>query len=145
DAMSAPQVPTGRAIGQAVLDHEPHRQSADAVGRVTARGGQSSEVSVEVLATCRTGGRRIGAEQVAGTPGVEVAALRQRALLALMALGLGPTTRPGGVDGRRDSCTESVAGGAPEGRECLPRDRADRWPGPGIPGASMATRVEPAR
>jgi len=97
--MGAPQVPTGRAIGQAVLDHEPHRQSADAVGRVTARGGQSSAVSVEVLATCRTGGRRIGEEQGAGTPGVEGAALRPRALLALIALGLGPTTRPGGVDG----------------------------------------------
>jgi hypothetical protein len=93
--MVSPQVPTGRAIGQAVLDHEPHRQIDYAVGIVTARWCQIGEVSVEVLATFRTVVLRIGDEQVAGTPGVEVAEIMQRALLALIAIGLVPTTRTG--------------------------------------------------
>jgi hypothetical protein len=93
--MVSPQVPTCRAIGQAVLDHEPHRQIDDAVGIVTARWCQIREVGVEVLATLRTGVLRIGNEQVAGTPGVEVAEIMQRALLALIAIGLVPTTRTG--------------------------------------------------
>ena len=95
DSMVSPQVPTCRAIGQAVLDHEPHRQIDDAVGIVTARWCQIREVGVEVLATLRTGVLRIGNEQVAGTPGVEVAEIMQRALLALIAIGLVPTTRTG--------------------------------------------------
>jgi hypothetical protein len=33
----APQVPTGWTIGQAVLDHQPHRQVHHAMGVVTAR------------------------------------------------------------------------------------------------------------
>jgi hypothetical protein len=62
---------------------------------VTARWCQIREVGVEVLATFRTVVLRIGNEQVAGTPGVEVAEIMQRALLALIAIGLVPTTRTG--------------------------------------------------
>jgi len=36
DAMVSPQVPTRRAVGQAVLDHESHRQIEHAVRVVTA-------------------------------------------------------------------------------------------------------------
>src|SRR6266540_2299067 len=95
DPMVSPQVPTRRAIGQAVLDHEPYRQIDHAVGIVTARGRQIREVGVEVLMTFRTVVLRIGDPQVTGTPGVEVASIMQRALLALVAIGLVPTTRTG--------------------------------------------------
>src|SRR5712692_3491606 len=48
DPVVAPQVPTRRAVGQAVLDDEPHRQVDHAVRVVTARGRQIREVSVKV-------------------------------------------------------------------------------------------------
>src|SRR5678816_4185346 len=45
DAVVAPQVPTRRAVGQAVLDHEPHRQIDHTVGVLTARWRQIRPVS----------------------------------------------------------------------------------------------------
>ena len=95
DPMVSPQVPTRRARGQAVLDHQSHRQIHHAVGRVTARWRQLTEVGVEVLVTFRTGVLRIGAPQVTGTPGVEIAEIMPRALLALVTIGLMSTTRTG--------------------------------------------------
>jgi hypothetical protein len=97
--MVAPQVPTRWAIGQAVLDHESHRQINHAVGIVTARWRQLREVGVEVLMTFRTVVLRIGDPQVTGAPGVEIAEIMQRALLALVAIGLMSTTRTGVVCG----------------------------------------------
>src|SRR6266851_2923957 len=46
-----PQVPAGRAVGQTVLDHEPHRQLDHAMGVVTARRCQIGQVRIEVHAT----------------------------------------------------------------------------------------------
>jgi hypothetical protein len=50
----SPEMPTRRAGGQAVLDHDAPRQIDDAVGIMTARWRQVTEVGVEVLATLRT-------------------------------------------------------------------------------------------
>ena len=52
DAVVAPEVPTRRPVGQAVLDHEPHRQIDHAVGVLTAGWRQIGEVRVE--STCDT-------------------------------------------------------------------------------------------
>src|SRR5215813_3418926 len=53
DAVGAPEVPTRRAVGQAILDHEPHCQSHHAMGVLTARGGESGAVRVKGLPTLR--------------------------------------------------------------------------------------------
>src|SRR5262249_57003240 len=50
DAMVAPQVPARWAIGQAILDHEPHGQVHHAVGVLSAGWGEIGEVRVKVLA-----------------------------------------------------------------------------------------------
>jgi hypothetical protein len=65
------------------------------MGIVTARWRQIREVGVEVLATFRTVVLRIGDPQVTGTPGIEVTEIMQRALLALVAISVVPTTRTG--------------------------------------------------
>src|SRR5712691_2571617 len=54
DAVVAPQVPTRRAVGQAVLDHQAHRQIHHAVRVLTAGWRQIRQVSMEVLMTFRT-------------------------------------------------------------------------------------------
>jgi hypothetical protein len=54
DAVVAPQMPTRWAVGQAVLDHNPHRQIDHAVRVATARWRQIREVGAKVLATLRT-------------------------------------------------------------------------------------------
>src|SRR5215471_11530429 len=54
DAMVAPQVPTRWAVGQAILDHEPHSQVHHAVGVLTAGWGEIGEVRAKVRATLRT-------------------------------------------------------------------------------------------
>src|SRR5712692_9830037 len=51
DTVVAPQVPAGRTVGQAVLDHQPHRQIDHAMGVVTARWRQVGEVRIKVFAT----------------------------------------------------------------------------------------------
>jgi len=72
DAVVAPQVPTRWAVGQAVLDHNPHRQIDYAVGVVTARWRQISEIGVEVLAAFRTVMLRIRHHESPRTPHVEI-------------------------------------------------------------------------
>jgi hypothetical protein len=72
DAVVSPQVPTRRAVGQAVLDHNPHRQIDHAVGVLTARWRQISEVGVEVLAAFRTVMLRIGNHEITRTPHIEI-------------------------------------------------------------------------
>jgi hypothetical protein len=72
DAMVAPQVPTRWAVGQAVLDHESHRQINHAVRVLTAGWRQIGEVRVKVLATLRTVVLRIGNHKITRTPQVEI-------------------------------------------------------------------------
>src|SRR6266446_9333910 len=53
-AVVAPEVPTRRAVGQTVFDHDADRQIDHPVGILTARWGQIREVGAKVLATLRT-------------------------------------------------------------------------------------------
>jgi hypothetical protein len=48
DAVVAPEGPTRGPVGQAILDHEPHRQIHHAMGVLTARWGEIGEVGVKV-------------------------------------------------------------------------------------------------
>jgi hypothetical protein len=66
-------MPTGWSVGQAILNHEPHRQIDDAVGIMTARWRQIRQIEVEVLATLRAVMLRIGDDEIARTPQVEIA------------------------------------------------------------------------
>jgi len=95
DAVVSPQVPTRRAVGQAILGHDPHGEVNHPVGVMAAGWGQVRKVYAEVLATLCTIVLRIGDHQVTGTPGVEIAQIMQRALLALVTIGLVSTTRTG--------------------------------------------------
>jgi hypothetical protein len=72
DTVVAPEVPTRRPIGQAVLDHQPDRQINHAVRVLTAGWRQIGEVRVKVLATLRTVVLRIGDHKITRTPQVEI-------------------------------------------------------------------------
>jgi hypothetical protein len=85
--MVAPEVPTGWPVGQAVFDHQPDRQINHAVGVLTAGWRQISEVGVKVLATLRTVVLRIGDDEIAWTPEVEIAQVVQRPLKLLVPIG----------------------------------------------------------
>jgi hypothetical protein len=86
--MVAPEVPTGWPVGQASLDHEPHRQVHHAGGILTPGGSEIGEVCLKVLATLRTGGLRIGHDEIAWTPEVEIAQVVQRPLKLLVPIDL---------------------------------------------------------
>src|SRR6266436_6077678 len=89
----APQVPTRRTIRQAVFDHDAHRQSDHAVGILTARWGQITEVGAKVLATLRTVMLRIRDDQITRTPHVEIAQIVQRPMRLLVPIGRVTTAR----------------------------------------------------
>jgi hypothetical protein len=87
DAVVAPQVPTRWAVGQAILDHEPHRQIHHAMGVLTARWGEIGEVRVKVLTTLRTVMLGIGDHEISRTPQVEIPQVVQRPLVLLVPIG----------------------------------------------------------
>src|SRR5712691_627303 len=93
DAVGSPQVPTRRAVGQAVLDHEPYREINHAVGIATARWRQIREVGMEVRMTFRTIMLRIRDHESTRTPQVEMPQVVQRPLELLVPIGLVTTTR----------------------------------------------------
>src|SRR5712692_6549347 len=93
DTMVSPQVPTRRAVGQAVLDHEPHRQIDHAVCVVTAGWRQLSEVGVKVRATLRTVVLRIRDHEITRTPHIEIPQIVQRPMRLLVPIGRVTTTR----------------------------------------------------
>jgi len=93
DPVVAPQVPTGRPLGQAVLDHEPYRQINHAVRVLTARWRHIGEVRVEVRATLRTGVLRRGDHEIPWTPQVEIPPVVQCPLALLVPIGLVSTMR----------------------------------------------------
>src|SRR6266478_5411782 len=80
----SPEMPTRRAVGQAVFDHDAHRQIDHPVGIMTARRGQVREVGVKVLATLRTIMLRIRDDQITRTPHVEIAQVVQRPMRLLV-------------------------------------------------------------
>src|SRR5262245_50824567 len=106
DAVVAPEVPTRRAVGHTVLDHEPYRQINHPVGILTAGWCEIGEVRIEVLATLRTVVLRIGDHEIPRTPHVEIPQVMQRPLVLLVSIGLMPTTRTRlarvGATGRND-------------------------------------------
>src|SRR5262249_59572484 len=71
DSVVSPQVPARRTVGQAVLDHQPHRQIDHAMGIVTAWGCEIRQVRIEVLATLGAVMLRIDDHEVTRTPQVE--------------------------------------------------------------------------
>src|SRR5262249_55368864 len=87
DTVVSPEVPTRGPVGQAVFDHEPHGEVYHAVGVLTARGRQIREVGVKVFATLRTVVLRIGDDEIAWTPEVEIAQVVQRPLKLLVPIG----------------------------------------------------------
>jgi hypothetical protein len=89
----SPQVPTRRAVGQAVFDHDPHRQIDDPVGIMTARWRQIREVGAKVLATLRTVMLGIRDDQITWTPQVEIAQVVQRPMRLLVLIGRVSTAR----------------------------------------------------
>src|SRR5712691_11205220 len=93
DPVVAPEVPTCRPGGQAVLDHEPYRQINHAVRVLTARGRQIGEVRVQVRATLRTGVLRIRDHEITRTPQVEIPQVVQCPLALLVPIGLVTTMR----------------------------------------------------
>ena len=70
--MVAPEVPTRRPIGQAVLDHQADRQINHAVRVLTAGWRQIGEVRVKVRATLRTVVLRLGDHKITRTPQGEI-------------------------------------------------------------------------
>jgi hypothetical protein len=87
DTMVAPQVPTRWAVGQAILDHEPHGQVHHAVGVLSAGWGEIGKVCVKVLLTFRTVMLRIRDDEITRTPQVEIAQVVQRPLGLLVPIG----------------------------------------------------------
>src|SRR5882724_9427939 len=95
DAVVSPQVPTCRAVGQAILDHDPHGQVNHPVGVLTAGWREIRQVSVEVFMAFRTGVLRIHDDEIPRTPQVEIPEVVQRSLERLIPIGLVTTTRTG--------------------------------------------------
>src|SRR5215831_8564861 len=93
DTVVAPQVPTRRAVGHTVFDHDAHRQIDHPVGILTARRGQISEVGAKVLATLRTVMLGIGHKQIPRTPHIEIPQIMQRPMRLLVPIGRVTTTR----------------------------------------------------
>src|SRR4029450_1505006 len=89
----APQVPTCRAVGQTVFDHDADRQIDHPVGILTARRGQVREVGAKVLATLRTVMLGIGHQQIPRTPRVEIPQIMERPMRLLVPTGRVTTTR----------------------------------------------------
>src|SRR5499427_8583398 len=92
DAVVSPEVPTRWAIGQAILDHEPHGEVYHAVGVLTAGWGQIGEVRAKVLATLRTVMLGIGHQQIPRTPHIEIPQIMQRPMRLLVPIGRVITT-----------------------------------------------------
>src|SRR2546427_6626827 len=84
DTVVSPEMPTRRAVGHAIFDHESYRQIHHAVGVVTARWRQIGEVRIEVLATLGAVMLRIGNHKITRTPHVEIAQVVQRPMRLLV-------------------------------------------------------------
>src|SRR5215475_8164685 len=105
-AVVAPQVPTRRAVGHTVFDHDADRQSDHPVGILATGWRQIRQVSLEVLLTFRTIMLRIRDDEITRTPQVEIPQVVQRPLELLVPIGLVTTPRTGlarvGATGRDD-------------------------------------------
>jgi hypothetical protein len=73
DAVIAPQMPTGRAIGQAIFDNQTHGHVDDPMGVMASWRGQISEVNVKVLAALRAVMRGIAHQQINRAMAIQIA------------------------------------------------------------------------
>jgi len=71
-AVIAPQVPAGRAVGQAIFDHQTNRQLDDSMGVMTAARRHIAQIDVEVLAAPRAVVRRVGHQQINGATATQI-------------------------------------------------------------------------
>src|SRR5215216_1263986 len=88
----SPQVPTCRAVGQTVFDHDADCQIDHSVGILTARWGQVREVGAKVLTTLRTVMLGIGHQQIPRTPHIEIPQIMQCPIRLLVPIGRVTTT-----------------------------------------------------
>src|SRR5215831_758402 len=106
DTVVAPEVPTRRPVGQAVLDHEPYRQINHAMRILTARWPQIGEVRTKVLATLGAVMLRIRDHEIPRTPQVEIPQVVQCPLELFVLISLVTTMRTrlscGDAPGRDD-------------------------------------------
>src|SRR5918998_2648188 len=95
DAVITPEMPTGGAEGQAVLDDQADGQVDDAVGVVAARRGEVGRLGVEVLAAVGAVVLGVSQADVVGPPGEEIAEVMEGALELAIAVGAVPTAGAG--------------------------------------------------
>src|SRR3954447_14069198 len=95
DAVIAPEVPTGGAEGQSVLDDQADRQADDAMGVVAAGGCEVGGVGVEVLAAPGTEVLRVRQPDVMGPAREEVAEVVEGARELAIAVGAVPAAGTG--------------------------------------------------
>ena len=77
--MVAPQMPTGRRVGQAVLDNQPDRHGHDAMGIARLGGSQVRHIGVEILVALGATVLRIGEVNFAWPPADEIAKIAEPA------------------------------------------------------------------
>jgi hypothetical protein len=91
--MIAPQMPGGRAVGQAIFDDQAHRKMHDATRIVTVGVSQVSQVRIEILAAAWTTMLGILNQQVDGMVAAEIAQVVQAALTHAVAICRVPAER----------------------------------------------------
>jgi len=71
--MIAPQVPASGAIGQAIFNHQAHRQLDHPMGVVPPGRGHIAEIDVEMLPALRAVVGRVSHEKINRTSGGQIA------------------------------------------------------------------------
>src|SRR3954453_205874 len=95
DAVIAPEVPTGGAEGQSVLDDQADRQVDDAMGVVAPGRREVGGIGVEVLAALGTEVLGVRQSDVVGPAREEIAEVVEGALELAIAVGVVPTAGTG--------------------------------------------------
>lgn len=91
--MVAPQVPTGDAVRQAVLDHHAHGDGDDAMRVVTVGQGQVGHVGVKVMIAVRAAVLGVGEVQLAWPTAERVAQVVQLSGRGPQTIGAVPAPR----------------------------------------------------
>src|SRR4029077_12716493 len=76
-AMVAPEMPTGRSIGQSILHHQPHGQTDDTVRIMTTRRSQIRNIGVERPAAFRADMLRVHKMNISRSSGNKIAHVMQ--------------------------------------------------------------------
>ena len=97
DAVVAPQMPTGGAIGQPVFHHEAHRELDHPPGIMTAGPGQIGQVDIEIPAAVGAIVRRVGDHQINRATGSQIAHVVQGPLSEFVAISQLSASQAGAV------------------------------------------------